>query len=80
MTTQPKPATQLQEQLTKWSGINIPKQHDYNRHYKGKHALRPYVACVEFPLSRGGGVAWFKSATTVKQYEAKGYSVVWLDR
>jgi hypothetical protein len=80
MTTQTKPKTQLQEQLAAWSGINNPKKHEYHKTYKGRHSLRPYVACVEFPLSRGGGVAWFKSASAVRQYEAKGYSVVWLDR
>ena len=45
---------------------------------RGRHALKPYVACVEFPIKMGGGVAWFKRVSTVKEYEARGFSVVWV--
>jgi hypothetical protein len=46
--------------------------------HKGRHSLRPYVACVEFPIKMGGGIAWFKSINTVRAYEARGFSVVWV--
>lgn len=70
----------LQEQLNQWLGLNNPAlpTHDYNRHHKGKHALRSYKAIVEFPLTHGGGVVWYKSTSAAKRYEAKGWKVVWL--
>jgi len=46
--------------------------------YKGKHALRPYVGTVTYPISRGGGTVWIKSAHALRNYEAKHYEVVWL--
>ena len=44
----------------------------------GRHGLKRYVGIVEFPISRGGGIAWIKSITALRGYEAKNYSVVWL--
>ena len=46
--------------------------------YRGKHALRPYVGTVTYPISRGGGTVWIKSAHALRNYEAKHYEVVWL--
>ena len=46
--------------------------------HTGRHALKPYVGVVEFPISRGGGTAWIKSAVALRGYEDKHYSVVWL--
>ena len=46
--------------------------------YKGKHALKPYLGVVEFPISRGGGSVWIKSAVALRNYEDKNYKVVWL--
>jgi len=46
--------------------------------YKGKHALKPYLGIVEFPISRGGGSVWIKSAVALRNYEDKNYKVVWL--
>ena len=71
----------LQEQLNQWLGLNNPETlptHDYNKHHKGRHALRGYKAIVEFPLAHGGGVVWYKSASAAKRYEDKGWRVVWL--
>lgn len=72
----------LQEQLTQWLGLNNPDKqlptHEYNKHHKGRHALRSYKAIVEFPLSHGGGVVWYKSSAAARNYEAKGWKVVWL--
>lgn len=44
----------------------------------GRHALKPYVGIVEFPISRGGGTVWIKSAVALRGYEDKNYKVVWL--
>jgi hypothetical protein len=44
----------------------------------GRHGLKRYVGIVEFPISRGGGIAWIKSVTALRGYEARNYSVVWL--
>ena len=70
----------LQQQLTQWLGLNNPAlpKHQYNKHHKGRHALRSYKAIVEFPQSMGGGVVWYKSSAAARQYEAKGCKVVWL--
>jgi hypothetical protein len=46
--------------------------------YKGKHALRPYLGIVEYPISRGGGSVWIKSAVALRNYEDLNYKVVWL--
>ena len=46
--------------------------------YKGKHALRPYLGIVEYPISRGGGSVWIKSAVALRKYEDLNYKVVWL--
>ena len=46
--------------------------------HKGKHALHKYVGVVEFPLTLGGGVTWLKSSSALRNYEAKGWKVVWL--
>ena len=75
-----KPETQLQTQLNKWLGLNNPelKTHEYNKHHKGRHALRSYKAIVEFPQHMGGGVVWYKSSAAARQYEARGCKVVWL--
>jgi hypothetical protein len=46
--------------------------------HTGRHALKPYVGVVEFPISRGGGTVWLKSKTALRNYEDKNYKVVWL--
>jgi hypothetical protein len=45
---------------------------------KGKHALKNYLGVVEYPISRGGGVGWLKSAVALRNYEDEGCKVVWL--
>jgi len=49
-----------------------------NATHKGRHALHKYVGVVEYPLSLGGGVVWLKSISALRNYEAKGWKVVWL--
>jgi hypothetical protein len=46
--------------------------------HKGKHALKQYLGVVEYPVSRGGGVGWLKSAVALRKYEDEGCKVVWL--
>lgn len=45
---------------------------------KGKHALHKYKGIVEYPPTQGGGIAWLKSEHALRNYENKGWRVVWL--
>ena len=49
-----------------------------NATHKGRHALRPYLAVVEYPLSMGGGIAWLKSQSAINRYASKHCKVVYL--
>lgn len=49
-----------------------------NATHKGRHALHKYVGVVEFPPTKGGGVMWLKSVNALRNYEAKGWSVIYL--
>jgi hypothetical protein len=64
------------KEITTKTSLN--KENKIRGSYKGKHALRPYLGIVEFPISRGGGSVWVKSATAMRNYEDKNYKVVWL--
>lgn len=44
----------------------------------GKHALKKYLAIVQFPPSRGGGVVWYKNRAAIQRYVDLNYKVVWL--
>ena len=55
----------------------LNKTHDKTR-TTGRHALRPYLGIVEFPISRGGGTVWIKSAVALRKYQDLNYKVVWL--
>lgn len=46
--------------------------------HKGRHALRPYIAVVEYPLAMGGGIAWLKSQSAVNRYASQHCKVVYL--
>ena len=46
--------------------------------HKAKHALHAYKGIVQYPISQGGGIAWLKSSSALRNYEAKGWKVVWL--
>jgi hypothetical protein len=50
----------------------IPQRHT------GRHALKPYLGIVTYPISRGGGIGWLKSAVALRNYEKQGCKVVWL--
>lgn len=56
----------------------IKKVPSPNATHKGRHALHKYVGVVEFPLTQGGGVVWLKSVNALRNYEAKGWNVVYL--
>lgn len=49
-----------------------------NATHKGKHALHKYKGVVEYPITLGGGIVWLKSSHAVRNYEVKGWKVVWL--
>ena len=74
----------LSQQLSAWKAqqdtvlIKTTLTPSQNRTNKGRHALRPYVAVVEFPISRGGGVTWTKSRSAANNYAAQGAAVIWL--
>lgn len=44
----------------------------------GKHALKSYLAVVQFPPSKGGGVVWLKNRASINRYEDMNYKVMWL--
>jgi hypothetical protein len=45
---------------------------------KGRHALKPYIAIVEFPTRLGGGIIWMKNQSAVNRYASKNFKVEYI--
>lgn len=78
---------QLKNQLYQWQRANANPHKDSDQSnpvvahnpYTHSGKLHSYVAIVEFPLRRGGGWSYYKSAAAARLYESMpDHKVTWL--